>query len=73
MKDYLGNSEYVHQLNEAGLAVARREGLEIIDLARMTQGLGTRDRLMDVVHPTQKIREEVFNVLLNVILEKINP
>lgn len=68
MKDYLGSSAYAHQLNEAGLEVASKEGIEIIDLARMTQGLGTRHRLQDVVHPQPKIREEVFNLLLNIVL-----
>jgi hypothetical protein len=69
MKDYLGSSEYVHQLNEAGRLVARREGLQIIDLSRMTQGLGTRHRLQDVVHIQPMIRQEIFNLILNVMGE----
>ena len=70
MKDYLGSSEYVHQLNEAGRVVAKKEGLEMIDLSRMTQGMGSVHRLQDVVHPQPKIREEIFNLILNVILNR---
>jgi hypothetical protein len=56
MADWLGNPHYVHQLNAAGMSVAERHGVEIIDIEGMLFGLPNNKYLRDMHHPNSMVR-----------------
>ncbi len=52
---WLGNWQYVHQLNVAGTEAAARDGYQVIDLEAMLFGIGPAVYLRDSHHPTDQV------------------
>ncbi|WIA18537.1 hypothetical protein OEZ85_009983 [Tetradesmus obliquus] len=70
-KPYLGRLYFIHQLNAAAAAAARRLGLQLVDYAAIGQRFATgQQHLTDLIHPNAMVGVEVFNVVLNLVLQK---
>jgi hypothetical protein len=70
-KPYLGQLYFIHQLNAAATAAARRLGMQLVDYAAIGQRFATgQQHLTDLIHPNAMVGVEVFNVMLNLALQE---
>jgi hypothetical protein len=70
-KPYLGRLYFIHQLNAAAAAAARRLGMQLVDYAAIGQRFATgQQHLTDQIHPNAMVGVEVFNVMLNLALQE---
>ena len=68
---HLHSSKYVEQLNAAGREVAHGElGMCLLDAALLSAGLTEKERLSDDSHPSEKVWEEMMNIILNIVTEE---
>jgi hypothetical protein len=69
-KPYLGRRYFIEQLNAAAAAAARQLGLQLVDYAAVSSRFREgQQHLADLIHPNREVALEVFNVLLNLVLQ----
>jgi len=70
-KPYLGRRYFIHQLNAAAAAAAQELQLQLVDYAALSERFMTgQTYLEDLIHPNALVGVEVFNILLNLVLQE---
>ena len=72
VKPYLGRAYHVAQLNGALAAVARREGLALVDYGRLgARFAADQGYLGDLIHPGAAVSLEAANIYLNLAAQAL--
>jgi hypothetical protein len=69
-KPYLGRRYFIEQLNAAAATAARQLDMQLVDYAAVSSRFREgQQHLTDLIHPNAELSLEVFNVLLNLVVE----
>lgn len=70
-KPYLGRAYFIHQLNAAATTAALKLGLQLVDYEAVSERFAIgQEHLVDLIHPNAMVGVEVFNVMLNLVLQQ---
>jgi len=66
----IGKRSFVVEMNAAGRALAKKEGLMLLDVEAMVQSFHNTSYLADFHHPSQQVQLEMMNVLINILQQR---
>lgn len=70
-KPYLGRRYHIQQLNAAAATAARQLDMQLVDYAALAAPFAEGQKhLVDLIHPNAMIALEVFNLMLNLVLQQ---